>query len=273
MCDGGSGMVAPVNPAGLSDFQDEFCAALMSVAMATDTSSVRMKGLAAQPGFAVYRNTVIKGCIDALQSNYPAVNRLVGDEWFRAAAAIYVRENPPDDARLLYYGVDFAAFIESFPPALGLPYLASVARLDRLWTEAHVAADDSALDSQVLTDLDATEMATIRLRPRASARWVWSAEHPAYTLWNRNRFDRVQAVDADDQDSGFEWQGEGGLLVRHQQAVMSWPISEATCAFLGVCANEGSLPEAVGAAMDVQPSVNLSDLISTLMQANVFKAD
>ena len=28
--------------------------------------------------FAVYRNTVLKGCIDALQANYPTVGQLVG---------------------------------------------------------------------------------------------------------------------------------------------------------------------------------------------------
>jgi hypothetical protein len=39
-----------------------------------------MAGCAArQPGFAVYRNTVLKGCIDALQANYPTVHALVGD--------------------------------------------------------------------------------------------------------------------------------------------------------------------------------------------------
>jgi hypothetical protein len=33
------------------------------------------------PALAVYRNTVAKGCIDALQANYPAVHTLVGSDW------------------------------------------------------------------------------------------------------------------------------------------------------------------------------------------------
>ena len=37
-------------------------------------------GLAAQPAFAVYRNTVMKGCVDALEANFPTVARLVGEE-------------------------------------------------------------------------------------------------------------------------------------------------------------------------------------------------
>ena len=43
----------------------------------------------------------MKGCIDALQANYPAVTRLVGEEWFRAAAAVYVRQAPPTNPMLL----------------------------------------------------------------------------------------------------------------------------------------------------------------------------
>ena len=39
-----------------------------------------MVSLYGQPAFAVYRNTVMKACIDALQANYPAVTRLVSEE-------------------------------------------------------------------------------------------------------------------------------------------------------------------------------------------------
>ncbi|MEW6690119.1 MAG: DNA-binding domain-containing protein, partial [Pseudomonadota bacterium] len=83
----------------LAAFQDAFAAAL-----AADEPRSALPQLGAQPGFAVYRNTVMKGCIDALQANYPAVERLVGEEWFRAAAAVYARAEPPAHASLLDYG-------------------------------------------------------------------------------------------------------------------------------------------------------------------------
>jgi fatty-acyl-CoA synthase len=40
-------------------------------------------------------NTVMKGCVDALQANYPTIERLVGEEWFRAAAACHARKISP----------------------------------------------------------------------------------------------------------------------------------------------------------------------------------
>ena len=99
---------APAHDAvtALGRFQDAFAQALL----APDTVPAgEIATLTAQPAFAVYRNTVMKGCIDALQANYPAVTRLVGEEWFRAAAAVYVRESLPADATLLRYGANFAA--------------------------------------------------------------------------------------------------------------------------------------------------------------------
>ena len=122
--------------------------------------------LARQPGFAVYRNTVAKACVDALQANYPAVWRLVGEEWFRAAAAVFVRSAPPKDPTLVTYGAGFPLFLERFAPARDLPYLGAVARLDRFWTEAHVARDEAPVAAADV----AAVIASIGLIPSATIR-------------------------------------------------------------------------------------------------------
>jgi hypothetical protein len=64
-------------PSTLADFQRDFAAALLG-----EATSVTAQALAAQPGFAVYRNTVLRGCIDALAANHPTVLALVGADWF-----------------------------------------------------------------------------------------------------------------------------------------------------------------------------------------------
>jgi len=108
-------MMSSLVPGALARFQDDFAHALLAPAgRLVTTIPPEMAALAAQPAFAVYRNTVMKGCIDALQANYPAVTRLVGEEWLRAAAAIHVREALPADPTLLRYGTDFIT-IHPFP--------------------------------------------------------------------------------------------------------------------------------------------------------------
>jgi len=243
----------------LADYQHAFAQALL--AEDPRSASPELARLVAQPGFAVYRNTVLKGCIDALQANFPAVARLVGDEWFRAAAAVYARRELPTAPTLLTYGKTFADFLAQFEPAAELPYLADVARVDRLWSEAHVAADDDTLNPAALAQLAPEDMRRLSLRPHATARWAWCEEHPICTLWSQNR-DCGAAFDAE-----IDWCGEGVLLTRPLGAVKRQLLSRAGATFLSACAEGLSLEGAVAAALDTDPTADLAALINQLLQA------
>jgi hypothetical protein len=251
-------------PIKLAGFQDAFAQA----PRAPDPAAVpglppEIAALARQPGFAVYRNTVMKGCIDALQANYPSVARLVGDEWFRAAAAIFAREQAPAHAALLYYGEAFAEFLARFEPAAELPYLPGVARLDRLWTESHTAMDELALAPSALTVLATEVLAMTVLHPHAAARWAWFAEQPIYTIWQRNR-----EASADERE--IEWRGEGALLARPFGVVRGTRLDAAGCAFLDACAAGQPLADAATAALASHEDADLARLLKTLLEAGAF---
>jgi hypothetical protein len=246
----------------LSRFQDSFAQAL--IAQKPDLQS-SVAALVSQPGFSVYRNTVMKGCIDALQANYPSITRLVGEEWFRAAAAIYVRTHLPDDARMLYYGSQFATFIEGFEPAAELPYLPDVARLDRFWTEAHAAENIPSLDPSCLADIAPEQLADVVLNPHPAARWAWFEDQPIYTIWCRNR----ETPEADEE---IAWQGEGALLTRPDGAVSWIALDAAGCAFLDACSVGRSLAEAAADALALLPDTDLASLLSTLLEASAFRS-
>ncbi|MEO6031656.1 MAG: DNA-binding domain-containing protein [Burkholderiaceae bacterium] len=216
--------------------------------------------LATQSGFAVYRNTVMSGCVDALQANFPCVARLVGRDWFQAAAAAYVRAQPPHDGRMLMYGENFADFLAEFEPARDLVYLAGVARLDRLWIEAHTAADATAVDGGGLASLAPEELGALRLRPHPAARWGLFDDAPIYSIWARNR----SGIDTTDE---LVWQGEGALLTRPVDAVAWQPIDPPTGAFLDACAQGCLLTQAAGAALDVDPDADIAALLSQLLSA------
>ncbi|MBU6296973.1 MAG: putative DNA-binding domain-containing protein [Alphaproteobacteria bacterium] len=65
---------------------------------------------------AVYKNNVYARLVDALRDSFPAVERLVGEDFFRYAAVQYVSITPPKSPTLLGYGKDFARFLENFRP-------------------------------------------------------------------------------------------------------------------------------------------------------------
>ena len=248
----------------LTRFQDGFAQALLAPDPAAAPGlPPEIAALVRQPGFAVYRNTIMKGCIDALQANYPAVARLVGDEWFRAAAAIFAREHLPAQATLLYYGEAFAEFLARFEPAAELPYLSGVARLDRFWTEAHAAPDESALAPAALTALAPEALAATVLHPNAAARWAWFADQPIYTIWQRNR-------GAADDEREIDWRGEGALLTRPQGVVQWAQLDAAGCALLDACAAGRPLAEAAAAAVEAHEDEDLTRLMKILLEAGAF---
>ena len=249
----------------LSDFQNGFAAALWRTPPSSAPADAALSNVVQHPAFAVYRNTVTKGCIDALQANYPTVCALVGEAWFRAAAHLHAQAHPPQDARLTHYGDGFAAFLQHFEPAAELPYLPDVARLDRCWTESHLAADADALDATWLAAQDTSTLATVTLRPHPATRWHHSTAHPAFALWQAHREGLTLPAD-------INWQGDGGLLTRPQGAVQWTALPAAGAAFLNACANGDRLEAAALAALAAEPGADLGSLMGLLLHAGALAA-
>ncbi|MBB3176204.1 DNA-binding domain-containing protein [Variovorax sp. Sphag1AA] len=245
-----------------TQFQSAFATALYAGGGIADPA---VQALVAQPAFAVYRNTVMKGCVDSLEANFPAVAQLVGSDWFRAAAALHVAEGPPRDGRLVNYGSAFPGFLASFEPASDLPYLAGVARLDAMWSEAHVAADAAPLDAAWFARHEPDALARLVLTPHPAARWAWFHDQPVFTIWQRNRTDG-NAADMTE----LIWRGEGALITRPLDAIQSCAISKAACAFLDACATGLPLADAAERALDVDPEADLAALLEGLLRAGAF---
>ena len=218
------------------------------------------------PGLAVYRNTVMRGCIDALQANYPTVAQLVGDEWFRAAAAVYVRTHWPERPMLIDYGAGFAAFLGTFPPAASLPYLPAVASLDRSWTESHLAAEAPVLDGATLANAlqsQASSPDALRLRLHPATRWHWFDAMPAFTLWQRHRAGRID-------DSAIEWLGEGAFLTRPAGQVQWQSLPQAGIALVEACALGAPLAAALEAASALATPADAGAQLARLVNAGAF---
>jgi hypothetical protein len=241
-------------------FQQAFAQALFAPSEAAHPA---VRALAMQPAFAVYRNTVMKACIDALQANFPTVAQLVGEAWFRAAAALYVAADPPSDGRLLHYGGGFPDFLRGFEPAAELVYLPGVAQLDALWREAHAAQDAPAADAAWIARRTPEQMAALALAPHPAARWAWFDEQPVYSIWERHR--RPSAVGDE-----LAWRGEGALLTRPGDTVNWHGITRAGCAFLDACASGASLAEAAERALATDPQADISAMFAALLRAGAF---
>ncbi|MBB5745946.1 putative DNA-binding domain-containing protein [Brevundimonas variabilis] len=221
-------------------------------------------GAAGRAGLAVYQNTVAKARADALTGLFPTVMRLVGPDWFREAALLFGRHSPPSSPVLDDYGVGFADWLEMFPPARELPFLAPVARVDRAWSEAHRAVEAPVLSASDLVQLgpDVLFAARAVIHPAARIFWFdWTV--PTVWLANRAESDPSKPVYWDEK-------AEGLLLVRPQGAVETHAIDRNQWLFLDSCRRGLPLGRAAASVMVTQPLADLSRLFAGLLRFGVF---
>jgi hypothetical protein len=130
----------------------------------------------------IYRNTFISGVTKALRLTYPAVHRLVGDDFFAAAAGIFIASHPPRAAYLDQYGAEFPQFLAQFPAAAGLLYLPDVARLEWAVSLAIHAPDRAPLELAKLTALADRDQARVRFVPHPCI-GLLHLRYPADIIW------------------------------------------------------------------------------------------
>lgn len=245
--------------ADLTRYQDDFIA----LAFHGAPPAPSVADLAAQPGFAVYRNTLLKGCIDNLAANFPTVMQLVGAPWFRSAALAYASTAAPTSVSLFDYGATFPAFLAQLPAASDLPYLAGVASLDRLWVECHTAADAPPLSATALASLPPEALGMACLSPHPATRWLTSNAHPCGAIWRAHREQRAYAP-------ASPWGGDSMLLTRIDHAVHWHAIDAGTAALLDACADGCALQDAAAHALAVQPGLDVAASLSILLQSLAF---
>ena len=172
----------------LSELQAGFAAALLDPAAPVPAGVVGPGRRPARRRFAVYRNNVAGALVNAVVGSFPAVKRIVGDDFFRAMARDYILAEPPKSAVLLDYGTTFPDFIARFTPAASLPYLPDVARIERRWREAYHAEDAEPLAPAALSEVAEAELPGLSFTMHPSLRLVRS-RWPALTVWRMNASD------------------------------------------------------------------------------------
>ena len=165
--------------------QTEFTKALLDPARSLPDGLVDPQGRPAPKRFDVYRNNVVVSLSDALETAFPVIHKLLGDDCFRAMAGVYVREHPPTSALMMYYGAEMPDFLHSFEPVGHLPYLADVARLELAMREAYHSADSTAIAPEALGALAPEELMQARFTLAPALRIV-ASDWPIYALWQFN---------------------------------------------------------------------------------------
>jgi hypothetical protein len=133
----------------------------------------------------VYSNNVRANFQGSLISSFPAVRRLVSEDYFRQVARGYHRQNPSRSGDLLHVGRDFAAYLAELHRTDQYRYLADVARLEWLCEESLLAAQHAALDLERLRGVAPSAYGALRFELHPALRLFESA-FPALRIWEVN---------------------------------------------------------------------------------------
>jgi hypothetical protein len=230
----------------LAELQAGFAAALTDPALAVP-AGLRQP---AQRRFDVHRNNRAAGLIDVLEAAFPVVRRLVGAEFFKAAARAYIDREPPRSPVLLLYGQAFGIFLDGFAPAAGVPYLGDVARLEWARIAAYHAADAEPLSVTRLASVPEASLPGLRFALHPSLQLLRS-RFPVASLWAATSgTDAVAAVDMT--------RGEEIAVLRPMLSIEVRVLPPGGHAFIAALAAGMDLEAAAEAVLAAAPGSNLA---------------
>jgi hypothetical protein len=238
--------------------QTDFARALLDPDLAVPGELTSHTARHPQSRFAVYRNNVVGGMVNALRATFPATERIVGGDFFAAMARLYVAAHPPTSKILHTYGDNFGDFIAAFEPAAGLPYLADVARLEAARTRAYHAADAQPLAAAAFASVDPQSIGALRLTLHPSLQ-VLRSRHPVVTIWAMNAGDmELGPVEPD--------VAEDALVLRPALTVTVSALPRGGATFILMLSEGYTLADAASSAAAIDPrfdlTANLAGLIS-----------
>lgn len=240
--------------------QQTFAEALLDPKPACPPGLTTWNGSDPARRFAVYRNNVIVSLVDALADSFPVTQELVGEDFFRAMAREFAYAHPPRSPLMAFYGDQFPDFIDRFPPAAGLPYLASVARLEFLRIRAYHASEAAPVPTpQLAATLNGTAKVPSLVFTLHPSLAVLDSPFAVVSLWAAHQgLGEIGAVTPDIPETA--------LVLRHGLDVEVVQIPTAAGHFIAALQTGHNLGEAMPVAAQLDANFDPTETLAVLIQ-------
>ncbi len=216
---------------GLADFQHAFLQQVLRQDNELDCAAGPHR-----QRIRIYQNNVFAAVLDYLREVYPAVQGLVGQDYFRQMSQLLAQLRPPQEGNIHHYGADMTLLLEQLPELDGLPYLKDL--MDYEWGlhKAYFAPAENSLDPNAC-EQDALLKLPVRLKQ--SVTFIDSC-FPVYEIHRQSlpAFEGEIAISLE--------QAEDKLLVyKHQDAVLTHKINHSEAALLRQLTVSKNLTQAI----------------------------
>ncbi|WP_377512553.1 DUF2063 domain-containing protein [Octadecabacter sp. R77987] len=231
--------------------QSDFRHAVLDPALPTPAGLADGQGRAAGKRFDVYRNNVAVSLSDALETAFPVIRKLVGDDFFRAMAGVYLRAHPPTSPLMMFYGEQMPAFLAGFAPAASLPYLPDMAHLELALRHAYHAPDATPIAADALAQFPPEALGDLRFSLAPALRLV-ASPYPVHGLWRANMAGEAQTKG-----------GETVLITRPDLDPQMHVVPPASARFVVALQSDATL---AGAADEAGDALDLGAILGLLLQ-------
>jgi len=240
----------------MQTWQSDFARALRDPDLAIPRGVSAHNSDAPQERFSIYRNNVVVGLVRALEARFPATRKVVGEDFFKGAAKLFIAAHPPRSPAMMFYGDELPSFLADFEPAREVPYLADVARLEAARTRAYHAADARPLGLAALSSGVPEALAGMRFILHPSVE-IAASDYPIVTIWamNSGEIDLAPITD---------WRGEDALVSRPGFDVEIRRLPPGGKTFLQDLAAGSPLGAAAAAALAGDASFDLAANLAAL---------
>jgi len=249
-----------------TNYHDNFASGLLNPEVPTPDGVIARDEKGESKGttkrYNVYRNNVTSSLVDSLAQIFPATQRIVGENFFRDMARVFVRTAPSQSRLIFQFGTGFDDFIRRFEPAGSVPYLADVATIERKWLNAYHAANATTLAADALTKVAPKTLGDLVFQKHPAAD-IFKSPFPAVSIFSANRAGTEMPKRALDD-------AEEALIVRPNLEVLVLNLPKGHAIFLEALFQGQTLGEAAGTAMEAEPSFDINSAIAGIIQSGAF---
>jgi hypothetical protein len=134
---------------------------------------------------SVYAEGYALRLLEAMETDYPGLKAIAGDEDFKALGRAYIAAHPSKLRNLRWFGARLPAFLEASPDWSGRPELADMARFEWAMATSFDALDAACLNREALTRVGRDDWprlsfivhpAVQRVELRTQVTRAWSAQ-------------------------------------------------------------------------------------------------
>jgi hypothetical protein len=235
----------------LRELQHRFAAALFEGVCAPLSPLVRTNGIDSGARLSIYVRQLHAVFARTLALEFPVIERLVGDAFFRRLAREFQAAHPSGSGNLHHIGAPFPSFLAQRFGGGPYEYFADVAQLEWVLQECLVAPESAALDLQQLMRIDPAAYANLHFTMHPACRLLCSG-YPTLAIWRANQPHCAPGGTIDLAS------GEARVLARRDAGTVELhALSAPQFALLSSLAQDFSLGTALESAQRSDPAFDL----------------